>query len=188
MGTIHASGIRPAARPVRRTGACPTCHRRAGLRVDGTLTRHPGVSGVCDGSWGAPLGASVEEFATAQVRDMRNRYGQRLIHRDGQWVCGEPAGDDVCGLATLCDHTRAALLRAPVRVRVAFLREHRGLSQKTFGELVGRSQSWAEKVEYGSRSRALDRVSMLRTIAAVLRVDEHLLFAPAEVPARQVVS
>ncbi|MEU1605606.1 helix-turn-helix domain-containing protein [Micromonospora matsumotoense] len=61
----------------------------------------------------------------------------------------------------------------PVGRRVAYWRGRRKLSQQVFADRLGRSKSWVDKVERGVRS--LDKVSTLRDIAAVLRIDTAVL-------------
>ncbi|MEV4498376.1 helix-turn-helix domain-containing protein [Micromonospora arborensis] len=61
----------------------------------------------------------------------------------------------------------------PIGRRVAYLRVRRRLSQQTFADRLGKSKSWVDKVERGVRS--LERVSTIRDIAAVLRVDAAAL-------------
>ncbi|WP_229404983.1 MULTISPECIES: helix-turn-helix domain-containing protein [Micromonospora] len=63
----------------------------------------------------------------------------------------------------------------PVGRRVAYWRGRRNMSQQVFADRLGRSKSWVDKVERGVR--ALDRVSTLREVAAVLRIDPDLLIA-----------
>jgi transcriptional regulator with XRE-family HTH domain len=55
--------------------------------------------------------------------------------------------------------------------RVARYRRRRGLSQVTLAELVGRTESWLEKVENGRA--ALDRVSVIGELAKALDVSLH---------------
>ncbi|MEK8109413.1 helix-turn-helix domain-containing protein [Micromonospora sp. M12] len=57
----------------------------------------------------------------------------------------------------------------PIGRRVAYLRVRRRLSQQSFADRLGKSKSWVDKVERGVRS--LERVSTIRDVAAVLRVD-----------------
>ncbi|MEU1586442.1 helix-turn-helix domain-containing protein [Micromonospora sp. NPDC005710] len=61
----------------------------------------------------------------------------------------------------------------PIGRRVAYLRARRKLSQQSFADRLGKSKSWVDKVERGVRS--LERVSTIRDIAAVLRVDTAAL-------------
>ncbi|MET7820364.1 helix-turn-helix domain-containing protein [Micromonospora zamorensis] len=61
----------------------------------------------------------------------------------------------------------------PIGRRVAYLRVRRRLSQQSFADRLGKSKSWVDKVERGIRS--LERVSTIRDIAAVLRVDASAL-------------
>ncbi|WP_431937371.1 helix-turn-helix domain-containing protein [Micromonospora sp. RP3T] len=76
--------------------------------------------------------------------------------------------------------------RVPIGRRVAYLRVRRKLSQQTFADRLGKSKSWVDKVERGVRS--LERLSTIREIAAVLRVDAATLLGqdvrPAEVAER----
>jgi transcriptional regulator with XRE-family HTH domain len=55
--------------------------------------------------------------------------------------------------------------------RVAYYRRRRGLSQVALAELVGRTESWAEKIESGRA--ALDRVSVISQLAKALDVSLH---------------
>jgi transcriptional regulator with XRE-family HTH domain len=52
--------------------------------------------------------------------------------------------------------------------RVAFFRKQRGLSQRAFAELVGRSETWVSQVERGTRH--IDRMSVLQALADALNV------------------
>lgn len=74
----------------------------------------------------------------------------------------------------------------PIGRRVAYLRVRRRLSQQSFADRLGKSKSWVDKVERGVRS--LERLSTIREIAAVLRVDPAALLGrdvqPAEVAER----
>ncbi|MGC4885847.1 helix-turn-helix domain-containing protein [Micromonospora sp. DT227] len=69
----------------------------------------------------------------------------------------------------------------PVGRRVAYWRGRRKLSQQVFADRLGRSKSWVDKVERGVRS--LDKVSTLRDIAAVLRIDTAVLLGRDTRPA-----
>ncbi|MFC8845686.1 MULTISPECIES: helix-turn-helix domain-containing protein [unclassified Micromonospora] len=69
----------------------------------------------------------------------------------------------------------------PVGRRVAYWRGRRRLSQQVFADRLGRSKSWVDKVERGVRS--LDKVSTLRDIAAVLRIDTAVLLGRDAQPA-----
>jgi transcriptional regulator with XRE-family HTH domain len=62
--------------------------------------------------------------------------------------------------------------------RVAYYRRRRGLSQVTLAGLVGRTESWVEKIENGRA--ALDRVSVIGQLAKALDVSLHDLL-PADV-------
>ncbi|WP_327037630.1 helix-turn-helix domain-containing protein [Micromonospora maris] len=74
----------------------------------------------------------------------------------------------------------------PIGRRVAYLRVRRKLSQQSFADRLGKSKSWVDKVERGVRS--LERVSTIRDVAAVLRVDTATLLGrdvkPTEVVER----
>ncbi|MET8118804.1 helix-turn-helix domain-containing protein [Micromonospora sp. NPDC005291] len=61
----------------------------------------------------------------------------------------------------------------PIGRRVAYLRARRKLSQQSFADRLGKSKSWVDKIERGVRS--LERVSTIRDIATVLRVDTAAL-------------
>ncbi|WP_320068983.1 helix-turn-helix domain-containing protein [Micromonospora sp. RTGN7] len=61
----------------------------------------------------------------------------------------------------------------PVGRRVAYWRRRRRMSQQVFADRLGKSKSWVDKIERGVRS--LDKVSTLRDIAAVLRIDTAVL-------------
>lgn len=69
----------------------------------------------------------------------------------------------------------------PIGRRVAYLRVRRRLSQQSFADRLGKSKSWVDKVERGVRS--LERVSTIREIAAVLRVDVAALLGRDVQPA-----
>ncbi|MFF3853687.1 helix-turn-helix domain-containing protein, partial [Micromonospora sp. NPDC002575] len=61
---------------------------------------------------------------------------------------------------------------------MAYWRGQRNMSQQVFADRLGRSKSWVDKVERGVR--ALDKVSIIREIAAVLRVDPDVLIPRAD--------
>lgn len=61
----------------------------------------------------------------------------------------------------------------PLGRRVAYLRRRRGMTQAVFAERVGRTTSWADKVERGIRN--LNRVSVVLAVAEVLQVPVHYL-------------
>ncbi|TNH30132.1 helix-turn-helix transcriptional regulator [Micromonospora orduensis] len=61
----------------------------------------------------------------------------------------------------------------PIGRRVAYLRVLRRMSQQSFADRLGKSKSWVDKVERGVRS--LERMSTIREVAAVLRVDAATL-------------
>ncbi|MFF0151378.1 helix-turn-helix domain-containing protein [Micromonospora sp. NPDC005203] len=69
----------------------------------------------------------------------------------------------------------------PIGRRVAYLRVRRRLSQQSFADRLGKSKSWVDKVERGVRS--LERVSTIRDVAAVLRVDVAALIGRDVQPA-----
>ncbi|MFE9185402.1 helix-turn-helix domain-containing protein [Micromonospora harpali] len=69
----------------------------------------------------------------------------------------------------------------PVGRRVAYWRGRRRLSQQMLADRLGKSKSWVDKVERGVR--ALDRVSTLHDIAAVLRIDAAVLLGRDARPA-----
>ncbi len=64
----------------------------------------------------------------------------------------------------------------PLGRRVAELRAHRGMTQQAFADRLGKSKSWVDKVERGVRR--LDRYSVIRDIADVLRLDPTMLLGP----------
>ncbi|GIJ76270.1 Helix-turn-helix domain-containing protein [Micromonospora phaseoli] len=68
----------------------------------------------------------------------------------------------------------------PLGRRVAELRAHRGMSQQTFADRLGKSKSWVDKVERGVRK--LDRYSVIREIADVLRLDPEVLLGSRQPP------
>ncbi|MFB9853800.1 helix-turn-helix domain-containing protein [Micromonospora andamanensis] len=66
----------------------------------------------------------------------------------------------------------------PIGRRVAELRARRGMSQQAFADRLGKSKSWVDKIERGVRR--LDRYSVIREIADVLRLDPDLLLGPRQ--------
>ncbi|GIJ25202.1 transcriptional regulator [Micromonospora qiuiae] len=66
----------------------------------------------------------------------------------------------------------------PLGRRVAELRARRGMSQQAFADRLGKSKSWVDKVERGVRK--LDRYSVIREIADVLRLDPAILLGPRQ--------
>ncbi|NBE84806.1 helix-turn-helix domain-containing protein [Micromonospora sp. NEAU-HG-1] len=54
----------------------------------------------------------------------------------------------------------------PIGLRMAELRDRRGMSQQVFADRIGKSKSWVDKVERGVRT--LDRLSVIETVAAAL--------------------
>ncbi|MFY1625471.1 helix-turn-helix domain-containing protein [Micromonospora sp. WMMD735] len=69
----------------------------------------------------------------------------------------------------------------PVGRRVAYWRGRRKLSQQVLADRLGKSKSWVDKVERGVR--ALDKVSTLQDIAAVLRIEPGVLLGRHAEPA-----
>lgn len=57
--------------------------------------------------------------------------------------------------------------------RIAYWRERRGVTQKLLADRIGRSKSWIEKVEAGTRSAS--RLPVLMTICKELRIDLPVL-------------
>jgi transcriptional regulator with XRE-family HTH domain len=57
--------------------------------------------------------------------------------------------------------------------RIAYWRERRGMTQQLFADRIGRSKSWVEKVEAGTRS--VDKLSVIEVICEVLRIDLPVL-------------
>ncbi|MFF3866134.1 helix-turn-helix domain-containing protein [Micromonospora sp. NPDC001898] len=57
----------------------------------------------------------------------------------------------------------------PIGRRVAQLRARRRMTQQMLADRLGKSKSWVDKVERGAR--ALDRFTVIRELAAALRVD-----------------
>lgn len=57
--------------------------------------------------------------------------------------------------------------------RIAYWRERRGITQKLLADRIGRSKSWIEKVEAGTRSA--DRLPILMSICKELRIDLPVL-------------
>lgn len=57
--------------------------------------------------------------------------------------------------------------------RIAHWRERRGMTQRLLADRIGRSKSWLEKVEAGTRSA--DRLPILLTICKELRIDLPVL-------------
>ncbi|GIJ30219.1 transcriptional regulator [Micromonospora qiuiae] len=68
----------------------------------------------------------------------------------------------------------------PLGRRVAELRTNRGMSQQAFADRLGKSKSWVDKIERGVRK--LDRYSVIREIADVLRLDPDILLGPRQPP------
>src|SRR6266542_439792 len=77
------------------------------------------------------------------------------------------------------DASAAALGR-----KIAFYRGQRGLSQRDFGAMIDRSETWVSQVERGVRRS--DRMTVLRTVADVLGVPLSEL--AAETPVIAAVS
>lgn len=57
--------------------------------------------------------------------------------------------------------------------RIAYWRERRGMTQRLLADRIGRSKSWIEKVEAGTRSA--NRLPILLTISKELRIDLPVL-------------
>jgi transcriptional regulator with XRE-family HTH domain len=70
----------------------------------------------------------------------------------------------------------------PIGRRVAYWRGRRKLSQQVFGDRIGKSKSWVDKVERGERR--LDKFSVLHTIAGALEISVDVLLDGAENTAR----
>jgi transcriptional regulator with XRE-family HTH domain len=60
-----------------------------------------------------------------------------------------------------------------IGARIAYWRERRGVTQKLLADRIGRSKSWIEKVEAGTRSA--NRLPILLAICQELRVDLPVL-------------
>ncbi|SCL21835.1 Transcriptional regulator, contains XRE-family HTH domain [Micromonospora pallida] len=71
----------------------------------------------------------------------------------------------------------------PLGRRIALARQHRGLSRRALGDLVGRSAEWVRQVERGDRP--VDRLSVLLQLATVLQVADVAAFV-ASATARPV--
>jgi transcriptional regulator with XRE-family HTH domain len=63
-----------------------------------------------------------------------------------------------------------------INQRIAYWRRRRGLNQETFGELMGRTRSWVNKLETGGR-QADPRISVLEQISRVLEVSLETLLS-----------
>ncbi|MEU8220457.1 helix-turn-helix domain-containing protein [Micromonospora taraxaci] len=63
----------------------------------------------------------------------------------------------------------------PIGRRMAELRARRGMSQQVFADRIRKSKSWVDKVERGVR--ALDRLSVIETVAGALGVTPDVLLA-----------
>lgn len=61
----------------------------------------------------------------------------------------------------------------PIGQRIAQLRMRRGMTQQVLADRLGRSKSWVEKVERGTRR--LDRLSVIEAVAEVLGVAPEVL-------------
>ena len=57
--------------------------------------------------------------------------------------------------------------------RIAYWRERRGMTQQLLADRIGRSKSWIEKVEAGTRSA--NRLPILMSICQELRLDLPVL-------------
>ncbi|WJK35266.1 helix-turn-helix domain-containing protein [Solwaraspora sp. WMMA2065] len=71
---------------------------------------------------------------------------------------------------------RHRIAELPIGRRIAQLRARRGLTQQVFADRIGKSHSWVDKVERGIR--ALDRISVVHTVAAVLGVTPDVILGP----------
>ncbi|RKN04757.1 helix-turn-helix domain-containing protein [Streptomyces radicis] len=68
--------------------------------------------------------------------------------------------------------------------RIAYWREHRGLTQGDFGRLMGQSRRWVQDLEGGHR-QSDPRLSLLQRAADVLRIPlEQLVTDPTPAPAQ----
>ncbi len=65
--------------------------------------------------------------------------------------------------------------------KIAFNRKRRGLSQKEFAGLLGRSEAWVSQVERGVRR--IDRMTVLEKVADVLELPVAELAAEAPIVA-----
>ena len=65
--------------------------------------------------------------------------------------------------------------------KIAFNRKRRGLSQKEFAGLLGRSEAWVSQVERGVRR--IDRMTVLEKVADVLDLPVAELAAEAPIVA-----
>ncbi|GAA5002136.1 hypothetical protein GCM10025734_38480 [Kitasatospora paranensis] len=65
--------------------------------------------------------------------------------------------------------------------KIAFHRKRRGLSQKEFAQLLGRSEAWVSQVERGVRR--IDRMTVLEKVAEVLEIPVAELAAEAPIVA-----
>ncbi len=77
------------------------------------------------------------------------------------------------GPASAARRSRCLLEIGEIGPRVRYWRERRGLTRQHFGDLMGRSPSWVDKIEKGDRQ--LDRLSVLELIAQTLSVPLHVL-------------
>ncbi|MEU4566504.1 helix-turn-helix transcriptional regulator [Micromonospora sp. NPDC023956] len=74
----------------------------------------------------------------------------------------------------------------PIGRRVAQWRVRRRMTQQMLADRLGKSKSWVDKVERGVRN--LDRFSVLRDLAEVLRVDPAVLLGGSPPPATEGAS
>src|SRR5829696_6454226 len=63
--------------------------------------------------------------------------------------------------------------RRAIGARVEYWMARRGMTRKVFGDRLGKSVSWVDKIKRGDRQ--LDRLSVLRQIATVLDVSLYTL-------------
>lgn len=68
--------------------------------------------------------------------------------------------------------------RQEIAARVRYWMARRKLTREIFAGLVGKSVSWVDKIRTGDR--ALDRLSVLRTVADVLGIPLHVLIGYSE--------
>lgn len=74
------------------------------------------------------------------------------------------------------DRTLPRTANLPLGMRITAWRMHRGMSRQVLADLVGKSKSWLDKIEGGSKP--LDKLSVILDVARVLNIDVTLLLAP----------
>src|SRR5215468_2648465 len=67
---------------------------------------------------------------------------------------------------------------------VSYWMRRRGLTRQVFADRLGKSVSWVDKIRNGDRQ--LDRVSILRQIAAVLDIPFTVLLDPEQAEQRRL--